>query len=122
MKEDRKILGNVTDAKILVAGMDKKKKRTSGLKGLVIEFETLTTINDNTIIYLDFNGEKKPFKVREVEIEGDLLIGSCTETGYFARYLSRDEKLDIRDLIGCEITLVEDEESLKDIATASCWC
>lgn len=117
---ERKVLGIVTDAKKLVTRMD--KKRASRLNGLVIEFETNDTITDDTVIYLKFGDKHKPFNVREVEIVGSNLRGTCTEAGYYAHKLGEKPDLDLRELIGCEIELVVDKKELNQIREESCWC
>ncbi len=117
-----KILGKVKDAKVLKATIDRRTKRMSGLNGLTIEFETDHTITDSTVIELLYNGERKPFNVREVEIAGNKLLGRAVECGYWAQKLDRKEDLDLRTLIDCEVELVDDAERLKQIRTESCWC
>ena len=111
-----KILGKVKDAKIL------QRTRQRGAVGLIIEFETSEKINDSTVVYLTYEKQFIPFNVYEVEISGDNLVGRCVEVGYFARKLGKDETLDLRDLIGCDVELVEDEKQLADIREQSCWC
>ncbi len=120
--DEFKILGKVTDAKLLVSSVDRRTKRMDGLNGLVIEFETNETITNSTVVYLKYDGKFKPFNVREVEIVGDNLLGVCEEVGYFAHKLGRDPKLDLRTLIGCEVELVDNPEYLKNIREHSLWC
>ncbi len=117
-----KILGKVKDAKILVATRDRRSGRMNGLKGLVIEFETDEVITNTSVVYLVYKDKFKAFKVREVEILNDKLVGICEETGYYAHKLSGDTTLDIRTIIGCTVELVEDKEQLKKIYDQSCWC
>lgn len=120
--EEFKILGKVTDAKLLVPSLDRRTKRMSGLSGLVIEFETNETITQSTVIYLKYENKYKPFAVREVEIVGEKLLGSCEEVGYYAHKLGIKSDLDLRTIIGCEVELVEKPEYLKNISEQSLWC
>jgi hypothetical protein len=116
------LLGKVKDAKILKAVRDRRTKRLSGLNGLVIEFETETNITDRTVVELIYNGKRKPFNVREVEIADNKLLGRAVECGYWATKLDKQDDLDLRTLIGCGVEMVEDNERLKQINTESCWC
>ena len=114
--EEIKILGKVKDAKIL------QRIRERGPIGLTIEFETSETITSSTVVYLVYEKKFSPFNVYEVEISGENLIGRCVEVGYYAHKLGRDKDLDLRNLIGCDVELVEDEKQLADIREQSCWC
>lgn len=116
------LLGKVKDAKILKATRDRRTKRMSGLNGLVIEFETEINITDKTVVELLYEGKRKPFNVREIEIAGNKLIGRAVECGYWATKLDRQDNLDLRTLIDCGVEMVEDSERLKQINTESCWC
>lgn len=120
--DEIKVLGKVVDAKLLVATMDRRTRRMSGLDGLVIEFETNETITTSSVIYLRYDGKFKPFNVREVEIVGENLRGTCEEVGYYAHKLGRNTDLDLRSIIGCEVELVENPEYLKNIRESSLWC
>lgn len=120
--EEFKILGKVTDAKLLVSSIDRRTKRMNGLSGLVIEFETNETITTSTVVYLKYEDKYKPFAVREVEIVGENLLGICEEVGYYAHKLGLNTDLDLRTIVGCEIELVENPEYLKNIMERSLWC
>lgn len=115
-------LGKVCNAKILVANRDRRTNRMNGLNGLVITFETEATITNSTVIYMVYDDKRKPFKVQEVEISGNKLIGHATETGNHTSRLSQDENLDLRKLIGCDVELIEDKEVLMKIHDQSLWC
>jgi len=119
---EQTLLGKVKDAKILKATKDRRTKLMSGLTGLVIEFETETNITDKTVVELMYDGKRKPFNVREVEIAGNKLLGRAVECGYWAQKIGRQDDLDLRTLIDCGVEMVEDSERLKQINTESCWC
>lgn len=118
---EQTLLGKVKDVKILKAKRDIRTRRLSGLNGLVIEFETEETITDKTVVQLIYNDEIKPFNVREIEVSGDKLLGRAVECGYWAHKLEKQENLDLRTLIDCDIRMVKDEETLKNIRQASLW-
>jgi len=116
-------LGVVKDAKILTAQRDRKKKRTIGLNGLVITFETDEVITHRSVVEILFNGNLYPFNVKEIEISEDKkLIGTAVECGYWAKLLSKREDLDLRVLLDLKVELVKDSTKLKQIAEESCWC
>ena len=119
---EQTLLGKVKDAKILKSNRDRRTKRMSGLNGLVIEFETETNITDKTVIELIYDGKRKPFNVREVEIANNKLLGRAVECGYWATKIDRQDDLDLRTLIDCGVEMVEDSERLKQINTESRWC
>lgn len=108
-------IGKVTNAKILNEGR-------CGLNGVSIEFKTDTKINNQSVIQISFKDKLKPFNVKSVEIVDGMLLGNAIECGYWARKLDRDKDLDLRELIGCDVNLVTDDKTLKQIHEASCWC
>lgn len=126
METENKLLGKVTDAKILKAERDRRSKRKSGLDGLVVEFETSENLKDGDLVNINHNHSEKSkwqtFQVREIEAKGDNLLIRATEIGYFATFLSREEDLDLRKLIGSNVELIVDEEHIKSTRESSYWC
>lgn len=115
-------LGIITSASISNGSIDKKKKRT-GLSGLVIEFETDETIKDGAVVKITFKGKEYAFKVREVEVNKDFkLTCKATEYGYSVGFLKSKDDLDLRDLFKIPVILITDEKLLKELREQSCWC
>jgi hypothetical protein len=108
------IIGKVTDVKVLRQGR-------GGLNGFVIEFSTDQAINDSGVVEIVYDGSSKPFNIIEVEIVGGNLLGRAVECGYYSK-LGNNKELDIRTLIGIDVTLVTDEKRLAQIYKQSCYC
>lgn len=87
-----------------------------------IESSTLLNINVGTMVKLNFNGKDYYFEVIEVSTtEENSLSFKANEVGYYNKF-SKKSNLDIRDLIGMTIEIVEDEETLKMIAEERQYC
>jgi hypothetical protein len=110
-------IGKVTNAEILSSD---RRARVSG--GLYITFQTQTNVIKDSIVNIVFNGKWTAFKVTDVKIDGENLSIMANEYGYWASKLDRKPDLDLRDLIGLEISMVSDEEKIKQLHTQACWC
>lgn len=114
-------LGKVRDAKVLKEARDRKTRRLKGLNGLILEFITDITINVGMIVEIKFEDKEYHYKIAEIEIEKQKLVGRITETGFYTNSISRIEELDLRYLIGLEVYLVEDVDKISKIREESLY-
>jgi len=106
---NKNIIGHIINAEIV-------------RNGLIIEFETDSTIKNHNVVEILFNDRFKPFDTIEVKIKGRKLLVKGVECGYWATKISRKKDFDLRELIGYGVHLVTDKEELKRINEQSCWC
>lgn len=63
------------------------------------------------------------FEVKDISVtEGGLLKFLATETGYYARKFDHMKDFDLRTIIGLSVTPIVDEETIKKVHDAACWC
>lgn len=110
-------MNKVTTAEIVQRNV---KTRVSG--GLYITFKSEDNVIQGDYVNLLYPNQARPFKVVEVKVVGDLLEVNAKEVGYFARRLNMLPDLDLRSLIGLEVTPVKDKEEIARITEESCWC
>lgn len=116
-EDEPSYIGKVINAEILSSD---KKARISG--GLYITFLTSVNVLKDAIVNIVVDGRWTAFKVTDVSIDGDNLSVRANEYSYWASKLDRIQGLDLRTLVGLDVSLVTDEETKKTLYTQSCWC
>ena len=71
-------------------------------------------ININDMLSIEYAGDHY-FKAVEVEVCDKGIIAHAEEKGYWAHKLVRNKDLNYKDLIGKEMSIVRDEETIKKI-------
>lgn len=113
----------VISSEISKGSMNPRVRRTSGLRGGVITFQTDKPVFSGDIFTLHFDGKDRYYKAEEIStIDKENVEVAATEYGYIGSRLSRQPKFDVRSLLDLELTQVTDEEKLKQIAKSSTLC
>ena len=113
----------VLHAEISEGTKNKRTRRTTGLKGCVITFESVDNLAIDSVVSVLFEGETYHFQIREASTTDSTKLELCAlEYGYYAKKLDRKEGFDPRDLLGCGVDIVTDEKKLSHLRESSCWC
>ncbi len=83
-----------------------------------IEFKCNRHINCNEVFAVEFKGVNRYFKVSTLKTNGDNTQVIATEHGYFKK-LENIPDLDIRELVGLEVLIVEDEDMIRHLSSQS---
>ena len=108
---------NIMNAEIISAN---KRARITG--GLYIDFLSLDNIKKDDIVESIIDNSPHYFRVTDISIFEDNLKVKATETGYWTNYLTRNENLDLRNLIGEELNLITDAKKLAKIREEALYC
>ena len=111
------------DKASIVVAMRGLRGRPVGINGLVIEFTTTENVKPDDVYYLNYKDENYYFLVRELSTAGEYSLElKATEYGYWAEYLKEKvEGLDIRELVGLNLTQVKDEGKLSQLQGSNAW-
>jgi ABC-type uncharacterized transport system substrate-binding protein len=95
--------------------------------GSNIKFETNDNVTISNLFKLThpYKEYQHPhyFQCTNIEVGSDnQLVIEAKEVGYWARKFDRITDLDIRTVIGLEVTKIIDPEQIKKVNEASCWC
>ena len=96
-----------------------KRERISG--GVYIQFETKDNVKNDDYFKVIVNEYNYYFQANGIKVEGENLIITSKEVGYWAKKLDHKE-IDLRTVIGCEVIAITNEEEKKKIYEMSCWC
>lgn len=98
-------------------------RRTSGLRGGVVTFQTDKPVFNGDIFTLHFDGKDRYYKVEEIStIDKTHVEVAATEYGYIRSRLSREPKFDVRSLLDLELTQVTDKEKIRQITMSASLC
>jgi len=97
-----------------------KRNRVSG--GLYIEFTSSENVVVDNYFSIVFEDRIQYFVARTIKIDGENLKVTAKKTGYWGEKLDRKENLDLRKLIGIEVTQITDPEIIKKIKQESLYC
>lgn len=104
---------NVITAEIKKHGAD---------KGLFIKTSSRDNLICGDFLVIKANEKFYPFKIVSLFTFGEELEITAKEVGYFARQLGEKKDLNLRSLINLEISVVTDEQRIKEIREESSWC
>lgn len=107
----------VTNAILLAS--DNKLRMSSGC---FIDYISKENVIKDSIIEILYEDVEHYFSVSDISIDGDYLNISAREIGYYATKFYHKGNIDLRNLIGLNITKVEDSEKIIKIKKMSCWC
>jgi hypothetical protein len=115
----------MSDMKVLYAEISKgtqnrRTRRTTGLVGCVITFESNTHMDTGSVVGITVDGKQHCFKVEEISTTEDNLLEFCAvEYGYWEYKINRKVDFDLRQLIGLDIELITDKEKLMQLDNSS---
>jgi hypothetical protein len=107
---------NVLTAELVASN---RRERISG--GVYIEFQTTENVKKDDYFKVKVDGFNYDFQANVVKVEGDKLKVTAKEVGYWAQKLDK-KGVDLRLVIGSEVTPVVDEVEKGKIYERSCWC
>lgn len=96
------------------------RARISG--GVYIDYTSKENVIKGSNIELEFESTKHYFEVTDISINGENLEVKAKEVGYWARHFDNRSDLDLRKLIGLNLSKVENVETISKIHEMSCWC
>jgi hypothetical protein len=104
----------------------KASKASSGRMrgaGIIIEFYCDEVYNVGDVVSINYDGRIRYFKISELKATADdsasYLYYTAEEYGY---YTIMKGKIDLRELINLDLTLVTDEERLNELSQESRFC
>lgn len=108
--------------KITNAILTSSNKRSRIKGGLYINYISIENVIKGSNISLKFEDENHYFEVTDILINGKNLEVKAIEVGYWCNKFDRKNDFDLRNLIGLELTKVEDLTTIKKINEMSVWC
>lgn len=106
--------------KVLTAELIESNKRERISGGVYVEFESSENIKKGCYVKVKVDGINYSFEVNGIKVNGEKLKISAKEVGYWAHTLEQ-KGIDLRTIIGCEVSIVTDETESKKIYERSCW-
>lgn len=97
-------------------------KRNRIIGGVYITFNSIDNVCKDDYFKLEFNGNTYNFQVTSIKVIGGILEVQACEAGYFVNKLSNKEGIDLRTIVGVEISPIKDKEEIKQIREESLWC
>lgn len=108
--------------KVTTAEMRESDKRNRIQGGLVIKIVTSDNIVKADYLEIEVEHKSYYFQVVEVSTDGDNLKATAIERGYFAHKLGRNSNMDLRTLVGSDVSIITDKDKVAMIVEKSCWC
>jgi hypothetical protein len=107
--------------KVLTAELvaSNRRERVSG--GVYIEFETTENVKKDDYFKVRVGDNNYDFQANGIKVIGESLKITANEVGYWASKLDH-KGIDLREVIGCDITPVTDDTEKSKIRERSCWC
>lgn len=96
-----------------------RRERVSG--GVYIEFETTENVKKDDYFKVRVGDSNYDFQANGIKVIGEKLMITAKEVGYWASKLDH-KGIDLREVIGCDITPVTDDTEKSKIRERSCWC
>jgi hypothetical protein len=104
---------------IKIISGDKRKKI---IGGVYIEYESINNVIKGDITELIFKNKKHFFEVTDIFIIGEKLNITAKEIGYWCNLFDHQKDIDLRDIIGLNLTEIRDTEHIAQIHEESCYC
>ena len=112
----------ITHSEIVQGRRNPRTRRTEGLNGGVITFTTTGTANINSFFSIVVDGKQRFYKAAEIStIDKETVEVAAVETGYWAEKLSCNDEFDVRSILGLEVSLITDQDLIKNIIRASAF-
>lgn len=107
--------------KVLTAELvaSNRRERISG--GVYIEFETTDNVKKDDYFKVRVGDNNYDFQANGIKVIGESLKITAKEVGYWAWKLDH-KGIDLREVIGCDITPITDDTEKSKIRERSCWC
>lgn len=96
-----------------------KRARING--GTYIIYQSPENVIKGSNIELEFENKKHYFEVIDISINGESLEVKAREVGYWCHNFDRNVNFDLRNIIGLELTKVDDPKLISKIHEMSCW-
>lgn len=96
-----------------------RRERVSG--GVYIQFESTENVKKDDYFQIKVQNHTFDFKANGIKVIGEKLMITANEVGYWAQKLDKGG-IDLREVIGCEVTPVTDDTEKSKIYQRSCWC
>jgi len=92
--------------------------------GTIIEFVSNESISIKRKLSINHENEDHYFEVTSIEtsIENRDLFIRAKEVGYWCNNFNNKSNFDIRDLLGLEVNIVINKDTLRKIEKESCYC
>jgi pyruvate/2-oxoglutarate/acetoin dehydrogenase E1 component len=107
--------------KIILAELRSSDIRKKITFGVYIEFISSENVKSDDLFKVKLNNSIYHFEAKDIITEGDYLRIIAKETGYWADQINTDV-IDLRTLIGCEVSAIIDETEKNIIREKSLWC
>lgn len=91
-------------------------------KHLEFHLSTKGTINYNDMLTFEYEGKQYYFRPTEVVINSEGTTAIVKERGYWLRRLKENKNVNYKDLIGMELFVETDKETIKKIDIESTYC
>lgn len=108
--------------KITNAQLVSDNKRARIIGGVYINYISNDNVIKGSNVQLEFEGIIHYFEVTDISINGNFLEIKAKEVGYWAKKFDNKQNFDLRNLIGLELSKVEDANTILKIHEMSCWC
>jgi len=107
----------ITNANVISSD---KRARVSG--GLYVNFTSSENLVKGQNLKVLFESKPHYFEVSDISINGGNLEVSAREVGYWENKFDRNKDFDLRKIIGLDVEIVTDKETVSKIHEMSCWC
>jgi hypothetical protein len=109
-------------AEICKGTRNPRTRRTTGLDGCVITFDSSENIKIDSIVLVHIQEKDRYFEVKECSTtETDLLEFCAVGCGYYGDRADRIKDLDLRSLIGEDVIVLQDDDLIKCIRQSSAF-
>lgn len=89
---------------------------------LELKVKTVGSININDMLSLEYVDNKYYFNPIEVNITDGCTTATLKERGYWADKLNNVKGINYKNLIGLNLSIITDEETIKQIEKESIYC
>lgn len=107
----------ITNANLILSN---KRERISG--GVYVNFTSSENVVKGQNLKVLFEAKPHYFEVSDISINGDNLEVSAKEVGYWANKFDNNKDFDLRKIVGLDVEIVTDKETIAKIHEMSCWC
>lgn len=90
--------------------------------GLYVNFTSSENLTKGQKLKLLFEEKPHYFEVSYISINGNNLEITAIEVGYWASKFDNIKDVDLRKIIGLDLEIITDEETVSKINQMSCWC
>jgi len=89
--------------------------------GLVIYFDSLENIVSGQYVSIEFNSKKKFFQAIDIKIVGGVYLQVRAKEASYNKLIKQSD-LDIRAIVGLDVEIIRDFETISNIRNQETWC